>query len=169
MECKRLRARSANRIGQVIKKANNQIKAAAAEHGGPYSGLVVVDATDTVGFREGSSEVTPTEIRDVEVATAAALSRGKNRSIRQALIVWSYYRYIIPDAKADLAAAMFVTRACRVVPHTGRTLRTVDAPIPPFSGTTVLLGLTGMPTSDAATRLVNESETGQSTSSDVQG
>ena len=92
VECKRLTGVSRSRVRTDIRDANRQIKRAAAELDSPYSGIVVLDVSAAVGFAEGSSEEAPAAVREIERAAAAAMSGAKNRSVREALIVWRYYR-----------------------------------------------------------------------------
>ena len=56
IECKRLSTASPKRVGKTICKANKQIKCAAAEVEGDFSGIVILDVSAVVGVEVASSE-----------------------------------------------------------------------------------------------------------------
>lgn len=119
VECKRLQTTGERRIRKVVQKANKQVKMAAADLARPFDGVVVLDLNGVRAPRFGSSEWTPTHVEEAIGAARRALSGEKNRSIRQALVVWDYYAFSGNDRAQTLTAYV---RACAAVDHTGPVL-----------------------------------------------
>jgi hypothetical protein len=132
IECKRVSTTSESRIRKVIQKANKQIKSAARDHGASFDGVVVLDLNGVKPARFGSSEWTPSHVRAALDATQAALSGEKNRSVRQALVVWDDFSYAGKERNATI---VFYMRRCVPVTHSGPVVA-LDSGVAMFNGST---------------------------------
>jgi hypothetical protein len=61
-----------DRVAEIVRQANKQIKTAAADWAKPYSGLLVIDATPVAGIVEGPGEV-PEAVQAIQQNAARAL------------------------------------------------------------------------------------------------
>ena len=133
VECKRLRTAAEARVRQAIKKANAQIKRASQDDMTPFDSAVVLDLSDAVGLRYGSSEWKPPVVNDIIGFAERALSGEKNRSVRQAWVTWDSYRYAHGAGRGTTVAAYM--RRVEVVTHAGMSVAT-PADTPRFGGST---------------------------------
>jgi hypothetical protein len=125
-----------DRVAEIVRQANKQIKTAAADWAKPYSGLLVIDATPVAGIVEGPGEV-PEAVQAIQQNAARALRPKQNRSVRAVLVVWSHFHAVgtVPGRRM-----IFAMRSGRYVQHAGET-RAQESPLPPFAGTTAAIGI----------------------------
>jgi hypothetical protein len=141
IECKRLHTARPDRVAEIVRKANKQIRTAAADWADEYSGVLVIDATPVAGVVETSGDEVPEALQAVQQAAARALRPGQNRSVRSALVVWSRY-----DARGPVPGRrmIFALRGGRYVEHAGET-RAQESLLPPFAGSTVVVAIDTTP------------------------
>jgi hypothetical protein len=132
VECKRVSTTSEARIRKVISKANRQIKYAGRDIAAPYDGLAVLDLNGVKPPAYGSSEWRPSHVEETVAAAQAALSGAKNRSVRQALLIWDYFRYSGSDPSSTI---VFYSRSAFPVVHAGPVVA-ADSGVTLFTGST---------------------------------
>ncbi|MFC1990659.1 hypothetical protein ACFLU9_00710 [Chloroflexota bacterium] len=87
-ECKHLRSISTNRLNDVIKKANSQIKAVDE----PHFGIAVLDVSTPASIGLVESDDVPDKIKVIETAVQNIMNYNKNRSVEMAILLWDEYK-----------------------------------------------------------------------------
>ena len=91
IECKHLWTSSKNRLQEVIKKANKQIKKAAKEIKILSYGAVILDVSIPVVAGQVENDNLSDKLQEMIDVVQSALSGGKNRSVGAAIVVWDDY------------------------------------------------------------------------------
>jgi len=130
-ECKRLTSRSKNRFSKVLRKANNQIKAASER----CYGIAVLDVSTLVSGRK-LSDTLPSEIQAIRKIVKPIISGAKNRSVGGVVLIWDEYTIL---GNAPAPTSIFLRRRHIFIPHSPETgTETIPDDLKFFEGFTVL-------------------------------
>ncbi len=112
LECKHLTTTSRNAIGNVLRKANAQIR----EAGAGYYGAVVLDVSDAarVGRRANDDSV-PQAIESLVQEVRRCVSGAQNRAVSLVIVLWDSY---VQMGEPPANTLMVYQRARQFVPHT---------------------------------------------------
>jgi len=143
IECKRLMTRSRNRLQEVIKKANKQIKEAIKDIGHPLYGVIVLDVSTPVAAGQVENDDLSNELQEIINTIQNALSGQKNRSVGTAIVVWD--DYMIMGKPPDGTLVVFRRRYKRIS-HTHENITLViPEKLPLFEGYTTTQWLNWVP------------------------
>jgi len=104
IECKHLWTSSKNRLQEVIKKANKQIKKAAEEIKIPSYGTVILDVSIPAVAGRVDNDNLFDKLQEMIDVVQSAISGGKNRSVGAAIVVWDDYMIIGNPPNSTLVA-----------------------------------------------------------------
>lgn len=141
IECKHLWTLSKNRLQEVIKKANKQIKKAIKEMGTPSYGVVILDVSAPIAAGQVENDNLPPKLQEVIKTVQATLGGEKNRSVGTAIIVWDDYMLMGNPPNATLSA---FRRRYRRISHKNPVLA-VPENLPLFEGYTTTYWLHWIP------------------------
>ena len=104
IECKHLWTSSKNRLQEVIKKANKQIKKAIKEVKTPSYGVVVLDVSIPIAAGQVANDNLSDRLQELIDVVQSTLSGEKNRSVGVAIVIWDDYMIMGDPPNSTLIA-----------------------------------------------------------------
>lgn len=112
IECKHLWTNSKNKIQQVIKKANKQIKKATEDIGTPSCGVAVLDVSVPATVGQVENDTLSNKLQDMIDVIQSALNGQRYRSVKSVIVVWD--DYMIMGEPPDRTLVAFRRRYKRI-------------------------------------------------------